>query len=204
MNLNEKLAKIKVVPVVTIKDASKAAMIAKVLVENNLPCAEVTFRTEEAAQAIKNMREAYPDMLLGAGTVIRKEHVDLAIESGVDFLVSPSINPEIVKYSQERNIEIIAGVNSPYLVEKAMQFGLHTVKFFPAEPSGGVEMLKALSAVYPVKFMPTGGINLNNINHYLAMPSVVACGGSWMIPNELIDNNEWDKLAALVKSVSEL
>ncbi|MGF1720482.1 bifunctional 4-hydroxy-2-oxoglutarate aldolase/2-dehydro-3-deoxy-phosphogluconate aldolase [Vibrio kyushuensis] len=200
--LSERLSEIKVVPVIAIKDASKAAKLAEVLVENGLPCAEVTFRTEQAFDAIKVMREAFPDMLIGSGTVLTSEQVDQSIEAGVDFVVSPGFNPTTVKYCQQRNITIVPGVNTPSLVEQAMEMGLRTLKFFPAEPSGGVGMLKALTAVYPVKFMPTGGVNPSNINDYLAIPSVLACGGTWMVPNDLIDNEKWDELAKLVSEVS--
>lgn len=203
-DLNQQLSEIKVVPVIAIKDADKAVQLAKVLSENGLPCAEVTFRTEAAVQAIKNMREAFPDMLIGAGTVLTTAQVDEAIDAGVDFIVSPGFNPTTVKYCQQRGATIVPGVNSPSLVEQAMEMGLRTLKFFPAEPSGGVSMLKALTAVYPVKFMPTGGVSPKNVNDYLAIPSVLACGGTWMVPNDLIDNEKWDELAALVKEVANV
>lgn len=201
-SLNEQLSDIKVVPVIAIKDADKAVKLAEVLIENGLPCAEITFRTEQAAQAIKNIREVYPDMLIGAGTIITTEQADQAIESGVDFIVSPGFNPVIVKYCQQRGVPIVPGVNNPSLVEQAMVMGLKTLKFFPAEPSGGTSMLKALSAVYPVKFMPTGGINPKNVKEYLSLQSVLACGGTWMVPNDLIDNEKWEQLAQLVSEVA--
>lgn len=203
-NLNQELKEMKVIPVIAIKDATKAVALAKVLVENGLACAEITFRTEQAAQAIKNMRAAYPDMLIGAGTVLTSAQVDQAIEAGVDFIVSPGFNPTTVKYCQQRNIAIIPGVNTPSHVEQAMEMGLNTLKFFPAEPSGGTGMLKALSAVYPVKFMPTGGVNPGNIKDYLSIPSVLACGGTWMVPNNLIEEQKWDELAELVSNVSKI
>ncbi|ELH4234004.1 bifunctional 4-hydroxy-2-oxoglutarate aldolase/2-dehydro-3-deoxy-phosphogluconate aldolase [Vibrio fluvialis] len=200
--LNEQLRDIKVVPVIAIKDANKAVRLAEVLIENGLPCAEVTFRTEQAALAMKNMREAFPDMLIGAGTVLTTAQVDQAIEAGVDFVVSPGFNPTTVKYCQQRGVTIVPGVNNPSLVEQAMEMGLDTLKFFPAEPSGGVAMLKALTAVYPVSFMPTGGVSPSNVKNYLAIPAVLACGGTWMVPNDLIDNEKWDELAVLVKEVA--
>ncbi len=203
-DLNQQLSEIKVVPVIAIKDADKAVKLAQVLSENGLPCAEVTFRTEAAVQAIKNMREAFPDMLIGAGTVLTTAQVDEAIDAGVDFIVSPGFNPTTVKYCQQRGATIVPGVNNPSLVEQAMEMGLRTLKFFPAEPSGGVNMLKALTAVYPVKFMPTGGVSPKNVNDYLAIPSVLACGGTWMVPNDLIDNEKWDELAVLVKEVANV
>ena len=203
-DLNKQLEEIKVVPVIAIKDASKAARLAQVLTENGLPCAEVTFRTEQAPQAIKHMREAYPDMLIGAGTVLNSKQVDQAIDAGVDFIVSPGFNPTTVKYCQQRGIIILPGVNNPSLVEQAMEMGLRTLKFFPAEPSGGTAMLKALSAVYPVSFMPTGGINPKNVKDYLSIPAVLACGGTWMVPDNLIEEEKWDELAELVSEVAEI
>lgn len=201
-SLDQQLAETKVVPVIAIKDADKAAKLAQVLIENGLPCAEVTFRTEQAAQAIKKMRQAYPDMLIGAGTVLTTEQVDQAIDAGVDFIVSPGFNPTTVRYCQQRNVAVVPGVNNPSLVEQAMEMGLRTLKFFPAGPSGGVAMLKALTAVYPVKFMPTGGVSPDNVKDYLDIPAVVACGGTWMVPNNLIDEDRWDELAALVKTAA--
>ncbi|MBE4601223.1 bifunctional 4-hydroxy-2-oxoglutarate aldolase/2-dehydro-3-deoxy-phosphogluconate aldolase [Vibrio navarrensis] len=203
-DLTQQLSEIKVVPVIAIKDAGKAVKLAQVLIENGLPCAEVTFRTEGALQAIKNMREAFPEMLIGAGTVLTTVQVDEAIDAGVDFIVSPGFNPTTVKYCQQRGATIVPGVNNPSLVEQAMEMGLSILKFFPAEPSGGTDMLKALTAVYPVKFMPTGGINPKNVNDYLEISSVLACGGTWMIPNELIDNENWVELGHLIKEVSQI
>jgi 2-dehydro-3-deoxyphosphogluconate aldolase/(4S)-4-hydroxy-2-oxoglutarate aldolase len=202
LSIEQRLKEIKVVPVIAINDENKAALLAKVLVENGLPCAEVTFRTPAAAESIRLMREAYPDMLIGAGTILNNQQVDEAIAAGVDFIVSPGLNPTTVQYCQEKNIAIIPGVNNPSLVEQAMAMGLKTLKFFPAEPSGGIPMLKALSAVYPVSFMPTGGVSPANVADYLALESVVACGGTWMVPNNLINNADWKGLAALVKAVN--
>ncbi|WP_272692633.1 bifunctional 4-hydroxy-2-oxoglutarate aldolase/2-dehydro-3-deoxy-phosphogluconate aldolase [Providencia sp. PROV164] len=202
--LIEKIKQLKVVPVITINHAEHGAPLAKVLVENGLPCAEVTFRTPAAVQAIKNMRAAYPELLIAAGTVLTTQQVDQAIEAGVDFIVSPGFNPKIVAYCQQKNVIIIPGVNSPSLVEQALEFNLTTLKFFPAEASGGVAMLKALGAVYPVKFMPTGGIGMKNIKEYTALPSVLVCGGSWMVPNALIDSENWDELAKLVAEAASL
>ncbi|HDZ9244709.1 TPA: bifunctional 4-hydroxy-2-oxoglutarate aldolase/2-dehydro-3-deoxy-phosphogluconate aldolase [Vibrio cholerae] len=201
MTIEQRLRAIKIVPVIAINDIAHALPLAKVLVENGLPCAEVTFRTAAAAESIRIMREAYPELLIGAGTVLTSAQVDEAIAAGADFIVSPGLNPTTVKYCQQRNIAIIPGVNNPSLVEQAMEMGLRTLKFFPAEPSGGIAMLKALSAVYPVSFMPTGGINPNNAQEYLALKSVVACGGTWMVPTDLMDKGDWDTLAELVRNV---
>lgn len=199
--IEQRLKEIKIVPVIAINSAEQALPLAKVLMENGLPCAEVTFRTEAAVESIRLMREAYPDMLIGAGTVLTAAQVDQAIEAGVDFVVSPGFNPTTVKYCQQRNMPIIPGVNNPSLVEQAMEMGLKTLKFFPAEPSGGISMLKALTAVYPVNFMPTGGVSPSNVNDYLDIKSVVACGGTWMVPTDLMDKGDWDSIAELIKSL---
>lgn len=197
--LLEQLALLKVIPVIAIKDADDAVSLGRTLMENGMPSAEITFRTPAAAEAIRRLRKAFPQMVIGAGTVLTTAQVDAAIEAGVDFIVSPGLNPRIVQYCQARGVPIIPGVNNPSLVEQAMELGLTTLKFFPAEPSGGLGMLKAMSAVYPVSFMPTGGVGPNNVKDYLALPSVFACGGTWMVPANLIDNREWDKIGALAK-----
>ncbi|MPS30974.1 MULTISPECIES: bifunctional 4-hydroxy-2-oxoglutarate aldolase/2-dehydro-3-deoxy-phosphogluconate aldolase [unclassified Salinivibrio] len=199
--LNQRLKAIRIVPVIAINNADDAVPLAKTLVDNGLPCAEITFRTDAAARAIRLMRDAYPDMLIGAGTVLTTTQVDAAIDAGADFIVSPGLNPTTVKHCQQRGIPIIPGINNPSLVEQAMELGLDTLKFFPAEASGGIAMLKALSAVYPVSFMPTGGVSEANVSDYLALPSVLACGGTWMVPANLIDARNWDHIAALVKAL---
>ncbi|MGF1786767.1 bifunctional 4-hydroxy-2-oxoglutarate aldolase/2-dehydro-3-deoxy-phosphogluconate aldolase [Photobacterium swingsii] len=197
--LNEQLANLKVIPVIAINKAEDAIPLGRALVENGMPCAEITFRTECAADAIRAMRAEFPDMLIGAGTILTNQQVDEAIDAGVDFIVSPGFNPRTVQYCIDKNMPIVPGVNNPSLVEQAMEMGLRTLKFFPAEPSGGVGMLKALSAVYPVKFMPTGGVSLKNVDEYLSVSSVLACGGTWMVPTTLIDEGQWDELGALVR-----
>ncbi|ENP8391584.1 bifunctional 4-hydroxy-2-oxoglutarate aldolase/2-dehydro-3-deoxy-phosphogluconate aldolase [Vibrio alginolyticus] len=196
--LNEQLANLKVIPVIAINKAEDAIPLGRTLVENGMPCAEITFRTECAAEAIRAMRAEFPEMLIGAGTILTNEQVDQAIEAGVDFIVSPGFNPRTVQYCLDKGVAIVPGVNNPSLVEQAMEMGLRTLKFFPAEPSGGVGMLKALTAVYPVKFMPTGGVSLGNVDEYLSIPSVLACGGTWMVPTKLIDEGKWDELGTLV------
>ncbi|EKO3824033.1 bifunctional 4-hydroxy-2-oxoglutarate aldolase/2-dehydro-3-deoxy-phosphogluconate aldolase [Vibrio harveyi] len=197
--LNEQLENLKVIPVIAINKAEDAIPLGRTLVENGMPCAEITFRTECAAEAIRAMRAEFPEMLIGAGTILTNEQVDQAIEAGVDFIVSPGFNPRTVQYCLDKGVAIVPGVNNPSLVEQAMEMGLRTLKFFPAEPSGGVGMLKALTAVYPVKFMPTGGVSLGNVDEYLSIPSVLACGGTWMVPTKLIDEGKWDELGTLVR-----
>jgi 2-dehydro-3-deoxyphosphogluconate aldolase/(4S)-4-hydroxy-2-oxoglutarate aldolase len=144
------------------------------------------------------MRKEFPKMLIGAGTILTNAQVDEAIEAGVDFIVSPGFNPRTVQYCLDKKVTIIPGVNSPSLVEQAMDMGLRTLKFFPAEASGGTGMLKALTAVYPVKFMPTGGVSVDNIGEYLSIPSVLACGGTWMVPTKLVDEGKWEELGKLI------
>lgn len=197
--LNEQLANLKVIPVIAINRAEDAIPLGKALVENGMPCAEITLRTECAIEAIRIMRKEFPDMLIGSGTVLTNEQVDVSIEAGVDFIVSPGFNPRTVQYCIDKGVAIVPGVNNPSLVEQAMEMGLRTLKFFPAEPSGGTSMLKALTAVYPVKFMPTGGVSLKNVDEYLSIPSVLACGGTWMVPTKLIDEGKWDELGKLVR-----
>ncbi|WP_373943057.1 bifunctional 4-hydroxy-2-oxoglutarate aldolase/2-dehydro-3-deoxy-phosphogluconate aldolase [Vibrio chagasii] len=197
--LNEQLANLKVIPVIAINRAEDAIPLGKALVENGMPCAEITLRTECAIEAISIMRKTYPNMLIGAGTVLTTEQVDASINAGVDFIVSPGFNPRTVQHCIDKGVAIVPGVNNPSLVEQAMEMGLRTLKFFPAEPSGGTAMLKALTAVYPVKFMPTGGVSLKNVDAYLSIPSVLACGGTWMVPTNLIDEGKWDELGKLVR-----
>ncbi|OOF03348.1 bifunctional 4-hydroxy-2-oxoglutarate aldolase/2-dehydro-3-deoxy-phosphogluconate aldolase [Salinivibrio sp. MA607] len=199
--LHQRLKAIRIVPVIAINNADDAVPLAKTLVDNGLPCAEITFRTDAAASAIRQMRDAYPELLIGAGTVLTPAQVDAAIDAGADFIVSPGLNPTTVKHCQQRGIAIVPGINNPSLVEQAMELGLDTLKFFPAEASGGIAMLKALSAVYPVSFMPTGGVSEENVSDYLALPSVLACGGTWMVPAKLIDEQRWDEIAALIKAL---
>ncbi len=154
---------------------------------------------DAAAEAIRQMRAAYPDLLIGAGTVLNREQVDAAVAAGADFIVSPGFNPTTVQYCLDKNVTIIPGVNNPSLVEQAMEMGLRHLKFFPAEQSGGTAMLKALGAVYPVRFMPTGGVTPANLKEYLGLSAVIACGGTWMVPAKLIDEGRWEELAALVR-----
>ncbi|MGF1722963.1 bifunctional 4-hydroxy-2-oxoglutarate aldolase/2-dehydro-3-deoxy-phosphogluconate aldolase [Vibrio kyushuensis] len=197
--LNEQLANLKVIPVIAINKVEDAIPLGRALVENGMPCAEITLRTECAIDAIRAMRKEFPDMLIGSGTVLTNEQVDASIEAGVDFIVSPGFNPRTVQYCLDKGVAIVPGVNNPSLVEQAMEMGLRTLKFFPAEPSGGVGMLKALTAVYPVNFMPTGGVSLKNVDEYLSIPSVLACGGTWMVPTKLMDEGKWEELGELVR-----
>ena len=197
----EKLNKIGIVPVVVINNVEDAAPLAKALCAGGLPCAEVTFRTAAAKEAIKIMTETCPEMVVGAGTVLNAEQVDAAVEAGATFIVSPGLNPKTVKYCQEKGVPITPGTSSPTDIEQAIELGLDVVKFFPAEQSGGLAKIKAMAAPYVnMKFMPTGGINAKNINEYLAFPKIIACGGSWMVPAKLVDEKKFRLCWALKSS----
>ncbi len=197
----EKISRIGIVPVIKIDRIEDAEPLAKALCEGGLPVAEVTFRTEHAKQAMQIINEKFPDMILGAGTVLTTRQVDDAIEAGAKFIVSPGLNPEIVRHCQSKNIMILPGCANASDIEAALSFGLTTVKFFPAEPLGGLKMIKALAAPYVnVNFMPTGGIKENNICEYLAYDRIVACGGTWMIDSKLIANGEFDKIKELTQN----
>lgn len=202
MNTYEKIKNCKMIPVIALDNVADAVPLAKALVEGGLPCAEVTFRREGANLCIKAMKEAYPDMLVGAGTVLNKEQVDLAIEAGAEFIVSPGFDENVVSYCQEKGICVIPGVSTASEVAKAYSFGLTVVKFFPAEAAGGVKMLKALSAPYNMMtFMPTGGISMANMDSYYKLKNVIACGGSFMIDAAAIKEGNFEKIKNLTKDV---
>lgn len=204
-NLKAQLKALKVIPVIAIDRAEDIIPLGKVLAENGLPAAEITFRSDAAVEAIRLLREAQPDMLIGAGTVLNREQATAAKEAGATFVVSPGFNPNTVKACQEIGIDIVPGVNNPSAVEAALEMGLTTLKFFPAEASGGVNMVKALLAPYgDVEIMPTGGITPSNIKDYLAVPRVLACGGTWMVDKTLIEAGKWEELAQLTREAVEL
>lgn len=196
----EEISKIGIVPVIALDDVKDAEPLGKALCEGGLPCAEVTFRTAAAEESIRIMAEKFPEMLVGAGTVLTTEQVDRAVGAGAKFIVSPGLNPKVVAYCTERNIPIVPGCANPSDIEQAIELGLDVVKFFPAEAAGGLNMIKAMSAPYTsVKFMPTGGINANNLIDYLNFGKIVACGGSWMVSKDMIAAGQFDKIAALTR-----
>ena len=198
--LIKKISLLGIVPVIKLNDVEKAVPLAKSLCEGGLPIAEITFRTDAAEESIRRMAREYPDMLIGAGTVLTTEQVDLAIAAGAKFIVSPGFNPKVVDYCIKKGILIIPGTSCPSDMEAALERGLEVVKFFPAEQAGGVNYLKAISAPYSkLMFMPTGGINEKNLNSYLSLPNVVACGGSWMAKEDLIEADDFLAITALVK-----
>lgn len=187
-----------IVPVVVIDGAQDAVPLAQALCRGGLPCAEVTFRTAAAEDAIRSITEHCPDMLVGAGTVLTAEQADRAIDAGARFIVSPGLNPATVRHCQQKGVPVFPGVSTASEIELALSLGISTVKFFPAEQAGGIAAIKALSAPFAdMRFLPTGGIQPDNMNAYLAHPSVIACGGSWMVKKELIAARQFDHIEKL-------
>lgn len=197
----KELYSIGLIPVIKIENADDAVPLAKALIDGGLPAAEITFRTACAAEAIKNITETYPDMLVGAGTVLTTEQVDAAIAAGSKFLVSPGLNPKVTAYALSKGIPMLPGCSNPSDIEAALELGLSTVKFFPAEAAGGLKMLKAMAAPYgQLTFMPTGGISADNLLEYLKFNKIVACGGSFMVKDELVKEKKWDEITALTRN----
>lgn len=194
----DKFEELGVIPVVVLNRVEDALPLAKALVEGGLPCAEVTFRTEAAEESIRRIHEAYPEMVLAAGTVLTTEQVDRAIAAGASLIVSPGFDPEVVDYCLSKGIEVCPGIVTPSELAQAVKRGLTRVKFFPAEQAGGVSMIKAMCAAYTnVRIMPTGGINAKNIGEYLSCSKVFCCGGSWMVKGDLIQAGEFEKIREL-------
>lgn len=205
LSMNERIASYGVVPVVVLEDVNDALPLARALVNGGLAVAEVTFRTAAAKESIRIMSEAYPDMLVGAGTVLTIKQVDEAVEAGAKFIVSPGFDPEVVDYCLSKDIPIYPGTVTPSEVSQAVKRGLSVCKFFPAAQYGGVSTIKALSAPFNmVKFMPTGGVNANNLKEYLSCDKIVACGGSWMVKADLIKAHDFDKIELLTKEAVAL
>ena len=196
----EEISKIGIVPVIALDDAKDAKPLAEALMNGGLPCAEVTFRTDAAEESIRIMPQSFPEMLVGAGTVLTTEQADRAAAAGAKFIVSPGLNPKVVKHCIEKGYPILPGTANPSDVEQAIELGLDVVKFFPAEQNGGIAMIKAMSAPYTkMKFMPTGGVNADNLKDYLDFKKIVACGGSWMVKKELVAAGEFDKIEQLTR-----
>jgi len=201
----EELKKIGIIPVIKIDDAENAVPLAKALIAGGIPCAEVTFRTAQAEDAISRINAELCSsgplqILLGAGTVLTVEQADKAVAAGARFIVSPGFNPKVVSHCVKKGIPITPGCCGPSDIEQALELGLDVVKFFPAEQAGGLDYIKAIAAPYPsVQFIPTGGINAQNIVKYIAFEKILACGGSWMVSSDLIDAGEFDKITALCR-----
>jgi len=198
--LVEALKACRLVPVIVVDKPEEILPLAEALVKGGLPVAEVTFRSPAAPGAIKLLKEKMPEVLLGAGTVLTREQVDIAVEAGASFIVSPGFNPENVKYALGKGQIMVPGISTPSEAEQAMYLGLDVLKFFPAEQNGGPAMLKAMNSVYPnLRIMPTGGITPENVKSYLDLPNVIACGGSWMVKKDLVAAGEFDKIESLVR-----
>ena len=194
-DIKKEFRKTGIIPVVVLDDSN----------DGGIPAAEVTFRTAAAEKSIKIMKSQFPNMLIGAGTVLTEEQVDRAIEAGAQFIVSPGLNPDVVKYCIDNNIPVTPGTQTPSEMELAMSLGLDLVKFFPAEPAGGLKMIKAVAAAYVnLSFMPTGGINAQNVRDYLAYDRIMACGGSWMVSKDLVKNREFDRIEELVRQAADI
>jgi len=204
LDIFKTIGNIGIIPVIKISDIDNALPLAKALCDGGLPAAEITFRTDCAAEAISRITTAYPEMLVGAGTVLTIKQAEAAVKAGAKFIVSPGLNPTVVEYCVKNRIPVIPGCATPSDIEKALELGLDTVKFFPAEAAGGLPMIKAMSAPYKVKFMPTGGINEKNLLPYLQFDKVIACGGSFMVSDELIKNKDFAAITALTKKAVSL
>lgn len=201
MDMLEKLSLAGLVPVIKVEDAKDAVPLCKALAEGGLPVAEITFRSAAAEEAIRLVHEQLPDVILGAGTVLTTQQVDRAAAAGAAYIVSPGINPEVVRHCQAKGVPVLPGCANPSDIEVALSLGLQTVKFFPSEALGGLNMIKALSAPYGgITFVPTGGVNEKNLTEYLSFPKVAACGGSWMVPQDAVNAKDWEKIKAITKS----
>ena len=201
----EEISKIGIVPVIALDDVKDAELLAKALIEGGIPCAEVTFRTKAAEESIKIMSSKFPELLVGAGTVLTIEQADKAVAAGAKFIVSPGFNPKVVKHCIEKDIPVTPGCSSPSDVEQAIELGLEVVKFFPAEAAGGLNMIKSMAAPYVnMKFMPTGGINEKNVTSYLDFDKVIACGGSWMVNKDMVKAGDFESIKKLTKKAVEV
>ena len=205
-DMQKKISEVGVVPVIKLTDPQRdAAPLSDALCAGGVPIAEVTFRAAGADEAIRIMRARHPEMLVGAGTVLTTEQVDRTIAAGGMFVVTPGLDVELVKYCQEKGIVCVPGCTTPTDYHAAYKLGLEVLKFFPAEQSGGLAKIKAMSAPFPMfKVMPTGGVNLKNLPEYAASPIVAACGGSYMCPDKLIQAGAWDEITELCRKSVEI
>ena len=205
LKILEQINLIGIIPVIKIKNADSAIPVADALISGGIPAAEITFRTDAAAESIKRIASKKPSILLGAGTVLTTDQAKSAIDSGVSFIVSPGLNPDVVNYCLKKNICVVPGVSTPTEIERAVSMGLNVLKFFPAEANGGIKTLKALAAPYSgVKFMPTGGINSDNLINYLKAEFVTACGGSWIASSGLIEKKDFQTIEKNAQKAVEL
>jgi len=194
-----------VIPVVSIPSPEDAPRLGEALLEGGLPCAEITFRTSAAAEAIRNLVQAYPEMLVGAGTVLSIGQAETAVDAGAKFIVSPGFDQKIVTWCIEKGVAVTPGIATPTEINMALEHNLKVLKFFPAEAFGGVKTLKAISAPFrEVKFIPAGGINQENLADYLRLPTVIACGGSWLVKRRLIEEGKFKEITNLTIAASEI
>lgn len=198
--LTNSLSNLNVVPVVALNSEVDALRVAEALMRAELNCIEITFRTEAASACIEAVKKEFPEMIVAAGTVLSKEQCMTAIDKGSDFIVSPAINVEVVQTCQQQNVAIVPGVCNPQQIEQGMSLGLNTLKFFPAEIYGGTKLLKAIAPIYPVSFMPTGGISEDTWRDYLALPNVICCGGSWIVSNDLVNDGMWSEIESRARA----
>ena len=203
----DKLAEYGVIPVIAIESVEHALPLADALIEGGLPVAEITFRTDAAADVISLLADKRPELILGAGTVLTPENMQRAKDCGATFAVAPGLNPDVVKKAQEIDLPFVPGINNPTDIETALSLGCKTLKFFPAEASGGIKYLNAISTPYKhtgVKFIPTGGVNENNLSSYLQLPVILACGGTWIAKNDDMVAGNWDQITSRCKNVAEI
>lgn len=204
MDVLQKIKEIGVVPVIALDEPDLAGRLADALCGGGLPIAEVTFRVNNVVDVMRQMKKAHPDMLLGAGTVLKVEQVDVAIEAGCEFIVAPGLNPKVVERCIEKDVPVIPGVATPSEVEQAMSYGLHTLKFFPAELNGGLPYIKALCAPYTnVRFMPTGGVSPANLKNYLSYEKIVAVGGTWIAKLDMIKEEKFAEIEKLAREANQ-
>lgn len=201
IDIIKKIEELKLIPVAIIENPANALPLAQALIEAGLPLIEITFRTEAAEQSISILSKNFPNLLVGAGTVLKIHQVKQAINTGAQFIVTPGFNPKIVDYCLNHKITIIPGVNTPTMVEWALDRGLNVVKFFPANLSGGINMLKSLAGPYPeMRFIPTGGVNNDSLINYLKLSNVLACGGSWIVKKDLISSGRFEEIKKLTEN----
>ena len=200
MDISKLLYENGVVPVISINDAKKALPLGKAILDGGINIIEITFRTDAAAESIKIISENFPDLLVGAGTVLSVEQVDQAIANGAKFIVTPCFDAEVVDYCIKKGIDIYPGIVTPSELNEARKKGLSVVKFFPCETFGGMKAIEAISAPFGnMKFMPTGGINANNLESYVANKKIIACGGTWIAKSAIIDSGDFEQIRNNVK-----
>ena len=205
MTINEKIHAIGIIPVVVLDEAKDAEALGNVLCRGGLPAAEVTFRTDAAEESIRIMSRECPDLFVGAGTVLNVLQAERAVDAGAKFIVSPGFSEDVVSWCLDRDIPVFPGTATPTEMTKAVEYGLSVVKFFPAEPAGGLKYIKACAAPFTgLKFMPTGGINEKNVRDYLSYDRIIACGGSWMVKKDMIKEGRFEEIEKLVREAAEI